>query len=404
MHDELSTVFVGGLPLDATQRECENLCRFMPGFVNVKVATKVGVTVFAQFESGMAAAGAIAALNGHAFDRTNPGEPMRVAMAKNNMRMGAGGGPPSGHDRRRPAELQARAPAPAQGGVSWGNGSGGGHASASWGAATEELASPRGEHRLPFLRSVPEHLQRPPPASYGVEPPAFGKRPRAVENLANVDTVACVGAREAGFDEESLRGYFSQIPGFVQFKGNVRMGGGFVKFVSADHATQAIMMAEEQGIPCAIAKSSMTSMQDCQRASHHDVGAQGKPGGGGYFVAPQPSGASLYGPQRSVSYGGPPQHSPGRQETPHKRPRIPENPSTIDTIACVGALEAGLDEQQLHEFFRQAPGFLTFKPNPRMGGGFAKFASAELAAQAIVLAQDAGVPAATARSSMSSTG
>merc|ERR1712039_758377 len=84
-----------------------------------------------------------------------------------------------------------------------------------------------------------------------------------------------------------------------------------------------------------------------------------------------------------------------------KRPRIPEAAANVDTVASVGAAEQGIDEATLHNFFSSQPGFITFKSNPRMGGGFSKFESASAASEAIAAAQDQGIPAALAKSSMS---
>merc|ERR1711862_1022026 len=86
-----------------------------------------------------------------------------------------------------------------------------------------------------------------------------------------------------------------------------------------------------------------------------------------------------------------------------KRPRIPEDRSQVDTVASIGARDKGYDEQSLDLFFQTLPGFVIFKGNSKMGGGFAKFASAELAAAAVQLAKEQGVPADIAKSSMSST-
>merc|ERR1712137_1366548 len=83
-----------------------------------------------------------------------------------------------------------------------------------------------------------------------------------------------------------------------------------------------------------------------------------------------------------------------------KQPRIPENPANVDTVAVVGAVDAGFDERAIEAFFAQLPGFIAFKQNPTMGGGFAKFASAALAAQAVALAKEEAIPADMAKSSM----
>lgn len=256
--------------------------------------------------------------------------------------------------------------------------------------------------------AAPGYEWQPPPPSVphplGLDvglPPT--KRPRIPEDPYNIDTVASVGAREAGYDEHNLRAFFESLPGFLEFKGNPRMGGGFAKFSSSSFAQQAVESAVLEGVPAEMAKSSM--------GTTGTAGGGGIAGGGG--VAPRIV-------QRVVS-GGPvprPTVAVGRRSSvPEaftqiaplgagggaKRSRIPEDPNQVDTVASVGAKEAGYDEDHLRAFFEQCPGFVTFKANPRMGGGFAKFSSPDLATDAVATAQEQGIPAEIARSSMSTT-
>lgn len=203
-----------------------------------------------------------------------------------------------------------------------------------------------------------------PNGAWAAAPAAGVKRPRMQENPSQVDTVACVGALEAGFDEAALSEFFGNQPGFIQLKENKRMGGGFIKFESPDLANQACAAAQEAGIPADIAKSSMGLP-----AAH-----SGAPQA--FHQQPPPMPQSM------------------------KRPR-PQNMGEVDTVASVGAADVGFDELSLQSFFANLPGFLAFKPNPRMGGGFAKFESASMASDACVAAEAEGVPAAIAKSSMS---
>jgi len=205
----------------------------------------------------------------------------------------------------------------------------------------------------------------PAAAQQPVPPPSSAKRPRAAEPLGGVDTVASVGATERGIDEAALCGFFAGLPGFVAFRANPRMGGGFAKFQTPALAVQAAALAQQRGIPAEMAKSSMTLSG----------------GAAGHSVAVQPP---------------PPVYQP-----PPKRPRHHEDPSQVDTVACVGASERGFDESALQSFFVEQKGFITFRPNPRMGGGFAKFESAPLAAEAASRAQERGIPAEMAKTSMS---
>lgn len=336
---DVSTIFVGGFPPDASSRELDNLCRFLPGFVTSKVVTTKGLTLFALFDCPLNAVEAINVLDGQPFDGTQVGgEPMRAQMARTNMRGGGGGGVGLPNGFRPPA------PQP------------------TWDTAA-------------IMPNQPPPPEAPYPGPVGVP---IGKRPRMAEEPGAVDTVASLGAKEAGIDETSLKSFFESLPGFVDFKGNPRMGGGFAKFASSAMAQQAVEMAQQEGVPAEMARSSMASNRD---------GSGGWPG-----PAPVITPAAAFQPPRAPVGGG--------HGFDAKRARIYEDPNQVDTIACVGALEAGFDEPALMQFFEQTNGFVAFKANPRMGGGFVKFLASDLAQLALQAAQDAGIPAALARSSM----
>merc|ERR1719230_628144 len=138
------------------------------------------------------------------------------------------------------------------------------------------------------------------------------------------------------------------------------MGGGFAKFESPSLAVEAVTAAEMHQVPGAeIARSSMNAV-DGLSAQHAN---QVEPGGLGYT------------PSYQVGGPPPPHHQPlgngarhGGAPTPgSRRPRIPENPAHVDTVAIVGAFEMGHDETTLQAFFAELGGFVAFKGNPRMG-------------------------------------
>lgn len=350
----MSTIFVGGFPPDASPRELDNLCRFLPGFVTSNVSMQRGSTLlFVLFEEPAYAHAAIEVLNGQQFDRAMPAEPLRATMARSNMRSTSG---PAAAAAAAAAAAGLAAPPSYYG------------RSGAWGGA------PPGQPPPPSTPPPPGH-----PGTNGgarvVPPPS---RARSQEDPSQVDTVASVGAAEAGFDEASLRAFYQSLPGFMDFKGNPRLGGGFAKFTSAALAAQAVELAQAEGIPAEMARSSM----------------QG-PGGGGAPRGGSPPPQMIIAPVAARPAAVP------HTVPPPKRPRIPEDPSQIDTVASVGAVEAGLDEASLAAFFQQLPGFVAFKGNPRMGGGFAKFESPELAAAAVQASQEQGVPVEMAKSSMS---
>jgi len=386
--DVVSTIFVGGLPPDAAPRELDNLCRFMPGYVNSKIDNRKGLTLFVQFDSSSTAQEAIARLNNQVFDRNSPGEPMRVVMAKSNMRT---------HDIVPRGQYGTQQSQPLWGmtppiGHSSPYRGGGGGASSYGGSFVGSGAGTNhgGSAHQSWAFSEPSE-------AFGGQRGA--KRSRLSENPNSVDTVACVGAAEAGFDEFSVQAFFTALPGFVAFKPNPRMGGGFAKFASPHLASEAVAAAESDGMPAAIAKSSMTALPHGHGQPppppafgaaelQHEV-ARSK---GGVYAAGACGGGQP--PPPPTAYHG----AGGKGQKPY---RTPEDPTTVDTLACEGAREAGFDDVALQAFFMQLAGFLVFKPNPRMGGGFVKFSSPSQAAEALTAATEHGIPTAIAKSSMS---
>uniref|UniRef100_A0A7S1FF34 RRM domain-containing protein n=1 Tax=Noctiluca scintillans TaxID=2966 RepID=A0A7S1FF34_NOCSC len=342
--EPVSTIFVGGLPPDATARELDNLCRFIPGFLNSKVDTKKGTTLFVRFDTPHSAHAALGLLNNQFFDRAFPSpEPMRALMARSNMRSSI---------PQPPTELVSFAGSP------WDEGAG-----------------------YVYNPDVARAAVTFAPAAGWVGGPPKPKRARTPEIQGNVDTVACVGAREAGIDDDTLQAFFSRIPGFLAYKSNARMGGGFVKFASPQQAGEAIASAEVEGIPAAFARTSMTALP-------------------GSVVQPALQHFSA-GPDRTLlSQPASPAFSPMTAPMKRLKTEPAASPSEVDTVASVGAAEAGIDPMALQEFFASLPGFVHFKANPRMGGGFAKYESPFHAQQAAATAESQGVPAAIARSSM----
>lgn len=362
-------MFIGGFPADALPRELDNLCRFFPGFVTSNISTAKGVTLFVLFDSADSAHAAIEELNGQMFDRSVPGEPMRATMARSNMRSTSTN--PAGA-----AAHTAQSYSPSKG---------------TWGGGAPMYQPPPPAHP-------------PPPGHPGTS--GTTKRPRIPEDPSQVDTLASVGALEAGFDEECLRAFFETCPGFLDFKANPRMSGGFVKFASPALAVQAVQMAKDEGIPAEMAKSSMSVSTGLQGSQ---VEAPSHPPA--HAAVTRATHATHHAPSHSnghsTTYDYASAHGNGHSRPSSgggvKRPRIPEDPSQVDTVASVGAAEAGFDEASLRLFYQTLPGFVAFKGNPRMGGGFAKFSSADLAISAVHKAQEQGVPAEVARSSMSVT-
>eukprot|EP00930_Biecheleria_cincta_P035544 TRINITY_DN24445_c0_g1_i1.p1 TRINITY_DN24445_c0_g1~~TRINITY_DN24445_c0_g1_i1.p1 ORF type:complete len:296 (+),score=62.47 TRINITY_DN24445_c0_g1_i1:46-888(+) len=275
LEEEVSTIFIAGFPSDASSRELDNFCRFLPGFLNSKATFGKGITLFALFDSAMNAQAAIEVLKDQAFDRFSEGEPLRVVMARSNMRNVA----PSTTDRsghRGGGYSNSAGHASSSGYGNSGGYSSNDYASNGYGDRAPRSQPPPPSTPYPGNRAYPP-AQRAPPAERQYAPPAerrwsygqaasapsqpvSGKRARHSEDPSSVDTVASVGAADAGIDEEHLHSFFAQLPGFVVFKGNPRMGGGFAKFQTPQMASEAIRAAEAEGIPAARARSSMSDV------------------------------------------------------------------------------------------------------------------------------------------------
>lgn len=221
--EEMRTVWIGSIPRDATNRELDNLCRFIPGFQAAKPSKE---TMFVLFDCNENATYAILALNGQPFDRLYAGqqEPLVAKMAKSNMRTDAAMDPKMQADAYRGS-----------------NGSYGSYSAPSW-----QERSPGG---YGGGGSYTENNKRAHESSYGSSNPKFANQ------SGGIDTVACVGAADLGVDNAQLEQFFSSLPGFIAAKANAKMGGGFFKFKSPTLAEQAVLAARESGLPAAMAKT-----------------------------------------------------------------------------------------------------------------------------------------------------
>jgi len=224
---------------------------------------------------------------------------------------------------------------------------------------------------------TPVVINQGPPTPFGGK--GAGKRKRIAEDPNSVDTVAVIGAVSQGYDEAGIADFFSSLQGFVAFKPMQRVGGGFVKFASQAFALEAIASAQGYGIPAELAKSSMSvepNEAGAQEAFSSDADRD--------MQINQPTSAAF------------------ESTFPAKRART-ECAVKCDTVACVGAADAGFDEAALKEFFEAQEGFLAFRGMRRLGGGFIKYASVEHAAMALNAAVERGIPAEPAKSSMNAS-
>merc|ERR1712232_590673 len=86
------------------------------------------------------------------------------------------------------------------------------------------------------------------------------KRVRVAEPAGTVDTVVHLDVHKAGFDQNAVEMAALSIEGFMAFKGDHRIGAPmFSKFLTPTMAQAAIPAFQAQGIPAAIARTSMSA-------------------------------------------------------------------------------------------------------------------------------------------------
>ena len=91
------------------------------------------------------------------------------------------------------------------------------------------------------------------PLVFSKAPPPVWRAPLAKRPLS-VDTVCSLGAE---LPPEQLESFFRALPGFVAFKRAKK--GGFAKFESCERAEEAVSVLQAEGIPGAMAHSSMAA-------------------------------------------------------------------------------------------------------------------------------------------------
>jgi len=348
---EVSTIFVAGLPLDALPRELENTLRFFPGYEGMKISGskgggKGGGAMFVRFDYADNASAAMKVLNNQPFDLQYPAEVMRAEMARSDMKS-----PISPVPRQAASQVYPvyQPPPPRH--------------------APPPISAYQPAYSLPMVA-----------AKYGQGPPR--KRPRGEEG--GIDTLAVLGATEKGYSERAVEDFFLMLPGYICFKASKKVGGGFVKFQSHELAREALQVAVESGLEGQMAKTSMSSP---------DVAKDGVE----QYEFRQPA------PPRDLHYAGGPhsdRSSPMQRGGGGGGGSSRKQSSGVDTIILQGVLEKGHTFDTLQELFSQIKGFVAFKANPRVGGGFVKFIDALHASDAIEEAQHHGLEAQMARSSM----
>jgi len=347
---EVSTIFIAGLSLDALPRELENTMRFFPGYEGMKVAGskgggKGGGAMFVKFDYAENAEAATKVLNNVPFDLQYPTEVMRAEMARSDMKSPVSPAPRQVHTQAYTAYPAHQPPPP------------------------RHAPPPMSAYSVPMVAT--KYTQGQPPS----------KRPRGEEG--GIDTLAVLGATEKGYSETAIEDFFQTQPGFICFKASKKVGGGFVKFQSPELAWEALQVAVESGLEVQMAKSSMSSP---------DVPKDGLE----QYEHWQPA------PPREMHYGGL-QSDRGLHGPRAASSKRNGGASGVDTIILQGALEKGYTFDTLQDLFSQFSGFVAWKANPRVGGGFVKFIDALHASDAIEEARNHGIEAQMARNSMNAS-
>lgn len=359
---DVSTIFITGLPLDALPREFENMMRFFVfGYEGVKMAGAKGggkahdsKAIFVKFDHAENAHVAIKALNNQPFDLQYPEKLMRVEMARSNM--------------KTPTETVSRA-----------------------GTVMQAYQPPPPSHAHPLYQAQPVYDHGPAVSYSGAGGPQ--KRQRIEEDPGSVDTVAIFGATDQGFTQHQLSAYFGELPGFICFKSNAKVGGGFVKFASPSLAEAAIQTAGLSGLAARMAKTSMSSTSGDQGA---DFGQAYQPPA----YEPPPQGRSRYNAQEPTFHKGALPGGKGSTGGKGGKRSVGSEGASVDTLILQGVTDKGWTPATLTDVFQNVPGYVRFKENPRVNGGFVKFTDPQAAMDAIVVAQNAGIDAQIARSSM----
>jgi len=343
---EVSTIFVAGLPVDATYRELENLVRFLPGYEAFKMASSRGkagggITLFAKFDLTFSATAALEVLNGVPFDTKNPDVTMRVEMARSDMT-----GEAQQREPKKPAPVMVHQALPVQ-----------------------KRQAPQRED---WNGSWDQGARKRPKIDYG-----------------EVDTIVLLGQVEKGFTERQLEEYFSQCPGFLAWKPNRKVGGGFVKFSTPKFAVEAIDVAASSSIEATIARSSMT-FAGGEPPAKIATGWSSSLSANQTKDAPRTKGAASKGYSKGSSGGV----SKGSTS-------LAADPAAVDTIVLLGATEkGGYKLTELEEFFTPLIGFVALKANRGVGGAFVKFETHEFALEAMETSNSGGIEAKLARNSM----
>lgn len=395
----ISTLYVTGFALNASDREMENFCRFLPGFVGAKSSlTHNAPKVWVRFDSTDSAIAAMPFLDGQPFDMQDNSSLLRASMAKTDMN-------PDAWDRK---EARPRGAACIAGPLD---------ELLGLGQPSERppLAAPWGQsakHSPWQSNSAWEPAQpgaQPRGKGGGKQPPNGGKGGgKMPAGSAQNDTLAILGMVDKGVTEDILLQFFSQLDGFVTLTVATGRSGEqncFVKFGSRPLAQFALESAAEAGVHAEPAKNSLDigKLQGAHGAARQATpeGLQGDDGA----EEEQRWTSAEGGPWTPQNVRPPkrPRYEEARSETGKGPGKRDVAEAASDTLVLTSIGSVGMTEASCEEFFAQIDGFVAsnFNTTGRGGGNyFVKYAGAELAAAALRAANDAGLQPQWARKSL----
>eukprot|EP00927_Polykrikos_kofoidii_P070912 TRINITY_DN67280_c0_g1_i1.p1 TRINITY_DN67280_c0_g1~~TRINITY_DN67280_c0_g1_i1.p1 ORF type:complete len:403 (-),score=56.67 TRINITY_DN67280_c0_g1_i1:156-1301(-) len=358
---EGSTLFLTGFPENTSDREMENFCRFLPGFVGAKSKFKTWPQVFVRFDSTANAMAAKMMIDRQPFDLQDDSVALKAHVAKTELinpgvglqfRKGTGPNLLMGRMNSVLGIQTTVAPAALTHGHEGGKG------------------DYKNDYKNDYKSDYKHEYKTDYKTDYGVwDSPRATKRGRVDALDADMDTIIIMGVQEKGYTEESLRTFFGSIPGYVTLQISKGAGHCFVKFSSHEAAVAALET------------SSNLEPQMARRSLTLDSPREPIP-------AETPRGS--WGASQGASAGK------GKGSTHQME-------DAGDTLCIMGVGDQGLTESALGHFYEQIDGFLGLRLAPGGRGGglcFVRFKSSADAQAALQATQSQGLDVQMAKTSL----
>lgn len=220
----------------------------------------------------------------------------------------------------------------------------------------------------PFL-SQPQLLpqQQQPQQQFMASPGGYNGPPSRRGPAEQLVTICVLGLQSKEVAPETMQEWFQQCPGFDRLQLNERIGGLFVKFLSAAEAENALSEANKNGFGAEWARRNLDD-DPTARAMHAAPFAAGFAGGkGGGFMGG-------LGPKRQRQVGG-----------------------EIETLVIMCLREKSTSVGDLQAWFAARIGYVALQINEKIDGMFVKFSTRDAAEVALGEANAMGLGAEWAR-------